>query len=107
MTSGAPKEESARDLLKSRSVGRRANHSASIRRFEANMLEIPFHKEVSQSARAMADELRVKDRIAPVVIVGKGRCTHHLPARQCGTGFGLGAVAEKKGGDAALPRSQS
>src|SRR5438045_9062375 len=92
-----------RDLLNSRSAGRCANHSASIRRFEASMFNIPLHQEIAQPARAMTGELRVKDRIAPIVVAGVGRCAPYLPARQSGAGLDRSAIAQQKVRDAAVP----
>jgi len=65
------------------------------------------HEKISQPARAMPGEICVKDRIAPVIVVGKRRRSCYLPARQGGAGFGLSTVAQQKDRDAAFSRGQS
>ena len=55
----------------------------------------------------MPGEMRVKDRIAPVVIARVRRRVCHLPACEGRTGFCFSAVAQKKGRDAIFPCGQS
>ena len=65
------------------------------------------HKKMAQPAGAMADELGVEDRIAPVIVERCGWRARHLPAGQGGAGFVLRAVAQQDGRDAAFSRRES
>lgn len=62
---------------------------------------------MAQSAGAMADELGIEDRIAPVIIGSCGRCARHVPAGQGGAGFTLRAIAQQDGRGAAFSCRES
>ena len=55
----------------------------------------------------MTGEMGIKDRIAPVIIVGMRRRAGDLPAGQSRAGLGLGAIAQQHKRDAAFARRQS
>src|SRR6201999_3052269 len=93
--SGAPR------LRISRSVGRRGSHSAMMRRKD-RMFGIPLHRKMAKSAQAMADQLGVENRIAPVIVVRRRHSTLHLPAGPCRTGPGLSPMTQQDDGDAAF-----
>ena len=90
----------------SRSVGRRGSHSARIRRFETFHLRNSIASGNVPARPPVADQLRVEDRIAPIIVIGARRCARHLPAGQRRAGFGLRAFAQQNG-DAAFTGRES
>jgi len=78
-----------------------------IRRVECGILRIPLQKKTAQPTGAMADELDIKDRVAPIIVERRGWCARHLPAGQGGAGFTLCAVTQQDRGGAAFSRRES
>jgi len=62
---------------------------------------------MTQPAQAMAGELYVKDRIAPVIVIAARCAAGHMPTRHRRAGFGLRAIAQKQKRDAAFSRCKS
>lgn len=66
-----------------------------------------MQKKTAQPTGAMADELDIKDRVAPIIVERRGWCARHLPAGQGGAGFTLCAVTQQDRGGAAFSRRES
>ncbi|HEV7822611.1 MAG TPA: hypothetical protein VGO84_15620 [Burkholderiales bacterium] len=106
--SEVPSTSSAFHRRCSRSVGRRGNHSATIRRplFEETIVTTPLQDPMSRAAMAVAHEICFEDRFAPILVIWMRARRAHKPARFGGTRIQLCAEAQKKNRAALLGRGQ-
>src|SRR4029077_9673661 len=86
-----------------RSVGRRANHSAMMRRLidgfaENSIVTIPLHHPVPGFSLPVANKRRLEARHSPIVCRGGGKAAN-LPAGLRGAGFARRIMAQQKSGD--------
>src|SRR5436190_16471220 len=86
----------------SRSVGRRGNHSATIRFLEETIIATPLHEPLSCPSMAVADKACFENRMAPVFLLRRRRSGAHQPAGFRRAGLGLRVEAQEKSGDGFL-----
>src|SRR5882724_10761318 len=103
-TSGESSGEARRRCK--RSVGRRANHSARMRRLiggfaENSIVTTPLHHPVSGLSLPVANKRRLEARRSPIVRCGRGKAAN-LPTGLRGAGFARCVMAQQKGGDVSV-----